>query len=416
MTDTPHPAAPKGFHPEPFAYHEIVELKIHTLTNLGQGLGRIDNWVVIVPFALPDETVRARVYRNHPNFSEADLVEVLEPSPHRVDPRCPLFGECGGCQYQNLDYDQQIQWKQRQVGELLLHMAKIDHPVNPVIASPERYGYRSKITPHFQRPKNKEIRGIGFLKAGRRQQIVDVPHCPIAAPAINETLTPLRDEIRKNASRYKKGATLLLRTSQDKVITDPKAVARDRVEDVTFDFIAGEFFQNNPSILPAFTRHIAEEASAGGLKYLIDAYCGCGLFALTAAKHFERVLGVEISEQSIHWAKHNANLNKLANVDFLEGKAEAVFDTITLDASQTAVVIDPPRKGCDDLFITQLLQFSPARIVYVSCNPATQMRDLAKLTAEDTYQLTCVQPFDLFPQTKHLECVISLDRRQTTGG
>jgi tRNA/tmRNA/rRNA uracil-C5-methylase (TrmA/RlmC/RlmD family) len=291
-------------------------------------------------------------------------------------------------------------------------MAKIDHPVLPVIASPLLYGYRSKITPHFQKPRDARISEIGFLKSGRRHHIIDVPHCPIAAPAINEALDPLRNKVRNNATRYKKGATLLLRTSEDKIITDPKAVAQDRVDEVTFEFIAGEFFQNNPSILPRFTQHVAQEAAADGLHFLIDAYCGCGLFALTAARRFERVVGVEISEQSIHWARHNAEKNALTNVDFLQGKAEAIFDEITLDPAQTAVVIDPPRKGCDEQFISQLLHFMPARIVYVSCNPATQMRDLAKLLAHDQYRLTCVQPFDLFPQTKHLECVITLERNR----
>ncbi|MEM7145006.1 MAG: class I SAM-dependent RNA methyltransferase [Verrucomicrobiota bacterium] len=401
---------PKGFTPHPFAYHEIVTLDIHTLTNQGHGLGRLDNWVVIVPFALPGESVKARIYRNHPNYSDADLVAVLNPSPHRTKPACPLFGDCGGCQYQNLAYEQQLLFKQQQVHELLQHMAKIDHPVEPVIPSPAQYGYRSKITPHFQKPKKNNISAIGFLKVGRRQQIVDVPNCPIAAPPLNNTLTELRDDIFNHASRYKKGATLLLRLSGNDVVTDPKELAREQVGEITFEFIAGEFFQNNPSILPAFTRHVAAEASQNNTQFLIDAYCGAGLFALTAAKRFQQVKGVEISELSIQWARHNAQQNHIENAKFLEGRAEAIFDNITFDPTQTAVVIDPPRKGCDEPFLDQLLNFGPSRIVYVSCNPATQMRDLKSLAADGHYRLTRVQPFDLFPQTKHLECVITLEK------
>lgn len=147
----------KSFNSHPFAYHQEIELEISTLTNLGSGLGRValaaetaPSWVVMVPFTLPGERVRARVYRNHKNFSEADLVEVLSPSPHRVNAPCPVFGRCGGCQYQHLAYTEQLAWKQRQVAELLEHMAGLVFPVAPVVGSPQEWQYRSKITPHFQ--------------------------------------------------------------------------------------------------------------------------------------------------------------------------------------------------------------------------------------------------------------------------
>ena len=132
------PRPPAKFNPVPFAYHQEIELVIDSLTNLGQGIGRHDGWVVFVPFALPGERVRARVFRNHKGHSEADLVEVLEPSPHRVAPVCRLFGTCGGCQYQNLDYAEQLRWKREQVAGLLKHMAGIEHPVEPVVPSPRR--------------------------------------------------------------------------------------------------------------------------------------------------------------------------------------------------------------------------------------------------------------------------------------
>ena len=140
---------PRKFNPDPFEYHQELTLEIESLTNLGQGVARIDNWVVFTTFALPGETVRARVFRNSANYSEADLLEVVAPSTDRVEPRCPMFSQCGGCQYQNLSYKKQLEWKQRQVAELLQRMAGIDHPVDPVHPSPVTYGYRSKITPHF---------------------------------------------------------------------------------------------------------------------------------------------------------------------------------------------------------------------------------------------------------------------------
>src|SRR5471032_2971863 len=164
----------KKFNDQPFAYHQEIELEIATLTNLGSGLGRVPlpdadfppadpsapatenrGWVVMVPFTLPGEKVRARVFRNHRNFSEADLVAVLTPSPARVAPPCAIFGRCGGCQYQHLSYTEQLTWKRQQVAELLEHMASLTFPVQAVIGSPREYGYRSKITPHFAPPSRR---------------------------------------------------------------------------------------------------------------------------------------------------------------------------------------------------------------------------------------------------------------------
>ncbi len=402
---------PRKFVPHPFPYHQELELTIEKLTNLGHGIARVDGWVVMVPFALPGEKVRARVHRNHKNYSEADLVEVREPSPSRVTPRCPLFGTCGGCQYQNLEYAAQLQWKQQQVAELLKHMARIDHAVEPVIASPRLFEYRSKITPHFAQPRNGQISEIGFLADSSRHRIVDVPRCDIAMPELNEALHTLRADIRAHASRYKRGATLLLRASQGAVLTQSSQIAVEEVDGVRFEFQAGDFFQNNPFILPAFVRHVAEEAKSSGARFLLDAYCGSGLFALTCVKHFEHVVGIEISESAVVKARHNAEINGITNAQFTAGSAEHLFAKAIHPAGDTAVIVDPPRAGCGDGFLDQLFAFAPRAVVYVSCNPATQMRDLVKFT-EAGYELRKVQPFDLFPQTRHLECVITLVRRQ----
>lgn len=402
---------PRNFSSQPFAYHEELELEIESLTNLGQGVARKDDWVIFVSFALPGERVLARVYRNTSNYSEADLVSVLEPSPDRVDPRCPLFGECGGCQYQNLSYEAQLSWKRRQVAELLQHMAEIQQSVEPVIPSPVTYGYRSKITPHFNKPKGGEIGPIGFLRYARRQQLVDVPVCPIASDAINETLSVVRAEAHANAENFKKGATLLLRESlEGEVITDATEMCEQMVGNLRFSFHAGEFFQNNPHILPAFAEHVRKEAlgDEGKIRYLVDAYCGAGLFCLTSAHSFESAMGIEISESSIDWARRNAEQNGIENCQFVQGDAAGIFEKVDFPPKETAVIIDPPRKGSSPEFLDQLIGFGPARIVYVSCNPATQIRDLVGL--RDHYTIEKIQPFDLFPQTRHLECVVTLNR------
>jgi len=408
--------AKRKFNDQPFAYHAELELDIVTLTNLGSGLGRVAlpgeseaKWVVMVPFALPGERVRVRVFRNHKNFSEADLVAVLSPSPARVAASCPLFGRCGGCQYQHLAYPEQLAWKQRQVAELLQHMAGVEFPVAPVIASPREFGYRSKITPHFNEPREGQPLPIGFLRQGTRFDILDVPHCPIATPAINDRLALLRADVLARRASYTRGATLLLREASGEVTTDHEAVITETVGDLKLRFRARDFFQNNPFILPAFTGYVRAQAAASGARFLVDAYCGSGLFALTAAPAFERVTGVEISESSIVFARQNAAANGITNATFQAGDAATIFAGLNFAPADTTVIIDPPRKGCDESFLGQLFAFGPRAVVYVSCDPATQMRDLKQFLATG-YVLTAVQPFDLFPQTRHLECVITLRR------
>ncbi|HTL68628.1 MAG TPA: class I SAM-dependent RNA methyltransferase [Lacunisphaera sp.] len=432
----------KQFNDQPFPYHHELQMEIATLTNLGVGLGRVPvgegKWVVMVPFTLPGEHVRVRVYRNHKNYSEADLLAVLTPSPHRVAPPCPVFGTCGGCQYQHLAYPEQLAWKRRQVAELLQHMAGVDFPVAAVIASPREFGYRSKITPHFaasraakgsaavhgspftvhgseptvnREPKTGNFPPIGFLKQGSRFDLVDVPRCEIATPEINAKLTEVRARTRARlaAGEYTRGATLLLRHAQEGVVTDYDAVIHERVGSLQLHFLARDFFQNNPFILERFTGYVREQAAGGGARYLVDAYCGSGLFALGCAPVFQRVAGIEISDTSIRFAAENAAANGITNAAFRAGDAAQIFAGLEFPPTETAVVIDPPRKGCDEPFLRQLFAFGPRTVVYVSCDPATQMRDLKGFLSAG-YRLTAVQPFDLFPQTRHLECVITLAR------
>jgi len=270
---------PRKFVPVPFAYHQLLIAKVESLTNLGIGICRVplpsdnasamidphpdvndvqhDNrgWVVFLPNVIPGELVKLKIYRNHKSYSDADLVEVLEPSPDRVQPRCSLFDVCGGCQYQHMAIETQRQWKTRQVSELYNRVGGLEEGVTyptvlPALGTDETYHYRSKITPHYEAPKKNQgglINAIGFKqKASRR--LVDVPYCHIATENINEKLTEVREAkfLEAKEGRLKrpsKGATLLLRDANEGVITDNNEWVTTPVKDLTFRLKAGNFFQ-----------------------------------------------------------------------------------------------------------------------------------------------------------------------------
>src|SRR5262252_423650 len=276
------------------------------------------------------------------------------------------------------------------------------------VPCPAPYGYRSKLTPHFARPRPDREPAIGFLRAERRVTI-DVASCPIATPAVNARLAELRADVRARWSTFRRGATLLVREASSGVTVDPRAVVTEQVGDLSLQFLAGDFFQNNPFLLPRLVEHVAREAAAGGARFLVDAYCGSGLLGLAAAPLFQRVIGVEVSASAVNWARDNAARNGRANCEFIAADAGAVFAAVPFTGADAAVIIDPPRKGCGDAFLAQLAAFAPRTVVYVSCNPETQARDVAVLAAAG-YACARVQPFDMFPQTKHVEAVAVLAR------
>jgi tRNA/tmRNA/rRNA uracil-C5-methylase (TrmA/RlmC/RlmD family) len=399
---------PKGFNEHPYPYHHELILDVENVTNLGFGIARDNGWVIQIAFVLPGERVKVRIFRNHKNYSEADCIEVIEKSTDRVDPQCSLFGTCGGCQYQSVEYATQLKWKRNQVVDNFERISGLQVDVLPVVPSPKQYGYRSKLTPHYEKARSSDSRKIGFLKYGSRKVVIDVPNCPIATDEINEKLPAAREELHQTLKK-KKGGTLLLRHTLEGVVTDPKKVVSEKVGELIFQFKAGEFFQNNPFILPSLVDYVVEQAKTGTSSLLVDAYCGGGLFSLSAAKHFKKVVGIEISREGFEWARANASINRIENAEFFLGNASSIFDELESQDEDFSLVIDPPRRGCDQDFLEQALAFKPNKIIYVSCDPATQARD-AKILVDGGYKITEVQPFDLFPQTRHVENIVTFIR------
>ena len=400
----------------PFVQDEEVDICIEDLTNLGLGIGRkvIDNgasWVVMVPFVLPGERVRVKIHHNYKTYSEASLVEVQTPSADRITPKCQHFATCGGCQYQHMSISSQRSWKQSQVATAMTKIAGLsDITVNKTVGTSHEYYYRSKITPHLQRSSAGDQKVcVGFQQRNTRD-IVDVKHCMVASKLINAKYTHLRDILMSSSSnaKFKEGPMLLRESNNGTVVTDGNKDVQQKVGDIEFQFQAREFFQNNPYVLELLVQHVLDKAVGHGCKHLVDTYCGSGLFALSAAKHFQSVYGVEISTLSVDAAQNNAKRNYVNHVKFVKGDAKTVFSKLKkVPPSETVVIVDPPRKGCDASFMNQLLAFKPRKIVYISCEPTTQARDAKRIVQEGGYKITDLTPFDMFPQTRHIENVIT---------
>lgn len=418
-----------------------------------------DNWQVRVPLVLPGEVARVRIFKNFDHHSESDFLEVVEASEDRIKPRCPLAGTCGGCQFQHMKIETQREWKTDYVRKGLLGQTiagytteeSIQAILSPATGTDEIYEYRSKLTPHYQAPMKVgddeyEMQAIGFQQILSRQ-LIDVVQCPIATPAINEKYRETRTTLHKQAkegllnnkkrrktgrrSKGDAGATLLFRHADDDaegnqvVVTDNNEYMTTTVKGIKFRYQAGNFFQNNNYVVPLMVDGILNAATSptasGKLpSYFIDCYCGSGLFALSAASKFDVCVGIEVNKLAAAEATENAKINSITNCQFVAASAEAMFTsspTIKMEGredlkvsdfprDETVVVLDPPRKGCSGAFLEQLYEYSPQRIVYMSCGPATQARDAKGIVEIGGYTIVSIQPFDLFPQTKHIECLM----------
>ncbi|KAF7793328.1 hypothetical protein EIP86_004440 [Pleurotus ostreatoroseus] len=367
----------------PYKQHDVVELTIARLSSHGDAIAIAPSeqpWAVLVPFALPGEVVKARIFKNMFMHSFADLLEVIKPNPkYRDDSRvkCKYFGECSGCQYQ-----------------LKRDVIMRAPPLN--ISASNLHTYRRGASLLLRESTDVKL-------SGEVPEVLEAPRLTIA----NDQTEWIDDS----------------ENEQKTAITDHKKTVHERVGNTKFEYTAGSFFQNNNVVLVPLTSYVRDAVFVEGMPederptHLVDAYCGSGLFALTLAPAFQKVKGIELSADSIAFAKRNARINKLDTVcEFIAGQAHKIFDEVQdFPRDRTALVIDPPRKGCDEDFINQLLRFKPRTVVYVSCNVTTQARDLGDILRKSEeelegqkYIIESLKGFDLFPQTYHVESVAVL--------
>ena len=360
----------------------------------GDGVARPEQFVVFVPFVLPGETAEIIVTEVRKHYARGRLVRLLEPSPDRATPACPYFGECGGCQYQHLRYERQIEVKREQIVELLRRVGGFDHPpVQPPLPCPVHYGYRNRIMVRSQWNGLEQRLVLGYLRHDSRH-VIDIQHCAIADPALNRQLLEVQQ-----SPPPKGGLKVTL-----------------RIPPPDWQVPADSFFQNNFHLLPELTRTVARRLTESRVRHLIDAYCGVGFFAISAAPQLDFFIGIELDKPAILAARANAAARGIRNGEFLYGPVEQFLPHAVqrLDPALTAVILDPPRRGCHRAGLDALLTAAPLQIIYVSCHPATLARDLNILCRTGVYRLVGLTPLDMFPQTQHVECVADLRRIEQT--
>lgn len=445
--------------------NNLLTIDITDLGENGEGIGRHEGMAVFVPGALPGEKITARIRTQKKNYAHGRLVEILTPSPDRVDPPCEIAGQCGGCQIQSMNYQAQLKWKESQVRACMDRIAKLPEVViSPIIGMEDPWHYRNKVLyPAGGSPGKPEL---GFYKLGSHQ-VVSGKGCLIqhqfnaeVLEAVKELMElhgiqPYSEQTHTGHIRHillrnsLKGEWLMVWVTSGKSMPRSQAVAadlkakfpqivtmlvnrnghkdhrmlgdrtdilygtgylEDSINNLTFRISPESFFQVNPIQTKVLYEKALELAGLQGHETVLDLYCGIGAISLFLAPSAGKVIGVEVVQEAVKDAQENASLNSISNVEFIHGAGEVVLPELVKQGIRPDVVlVDPPRKGCERPVLDAIIEMAPDRVVYVSCKPSTLARDLAILT-EGGYTVKTVQPVDQFPHSVHVETVVLLVR------
>ena len=408
---------------------DIFELTLDVMAYGGEAIGRYNDKAIFVPYTIPGERVRVEVVEDNPRYAKARLVEVLDPSPARIEPLCPYFGQdgCGGCQFQHIAYPVQVQIKGLVVLDQLRRIGKFEEPpVLEPIADESGWEYRNHV-----RFRTTEEGRPGFF-AANSHRVIPVDDCLIMDPRLRDLYTALDmlqpdvEQMELRTGTATGDLMLLLQTFDEESPTlevdFPISIVQVRhdtvgapligldyikevVNDREFRISATSFYQVNTPQAGKLVDLVLAALDLSGYEKVLDAYCGMGLFTAFLSQAAGFVTGIELNAASIADARQN--LVDADNVRFLEGQVEEILPT--LEEKIDAAVLDPPRTGLERAALDALVASNPRRIAYVSCDPATLSRDARRLVALG-YQLEWVQPVDLFPQTYHIENVALFTR------
>jgi 23S rRNA (uracil1939-C5)-methyltransferase len=445
---------------------ETITVPIHGLGHSGEGVGRHEGLTVFVPGGAPGDTLRVKVTEVKKNYARGNLVEVVEASPDRVVPICPVVGECGGCQLQHIAYPAQLELKRQTVVDALERLGKLQGvTVHPTAGMDTPWSYRNKAQYPVGTRSGKVV--AGFFAPGTHR-IVDIEQCEIQHPLGNQIMlvvkelaqkygVPIYDErthkgvLRHVLARVGRGTgeAMAVLVTNGPELPSGKKIAADLMErlpgivsvvqninpeqtnvvlgrknkllagkeqiidyigDLEFAISPVSFFQVNPAQTEVLYGKALEYAGLTGSETVLDIYCGIGTISLFLARQAREVIGIEIVPPAIENARENAERNGVANARFICGDAAVEMPRLAEDGvTADVIVIDPPRKGCDEPVLQAMAAMGPRRIVYVSCNPASLARDLGILEGLG-YKTLEVQPVDMFPHTAHVECCSLLVR------
>ena len=447
---------------------DVVTLTIDDLAFGGEGVGRADGYVVFVRQGLPGDTLRVRLTEARGRYGRGVIEEVLTAAPGRIAAPCPYFGRCGGCRLQHLVYEAQLAFKEKQVRDCLERLGGLagDFTVRPILAAPEPYGYRNKMEFTVAGATGAPV--LGLHEAERYDKVLDIERCLLQSETMNRLLTEVRSELAaRQVSVYDPGrehglmrfVTLregrhtaqamvnLVGAAPDVEALGPVAEAvaarvpgttsvvlnvnakkasvavgteehllcgsdhiTERLADVEFEVSANSFFQTNTVQAERLFEIVADACALTGAETILDLYSGTGAISLLLARRGRAVYGIELAVAAVEDAVRNARRNGIDNCTFLAGEVRHVLPELMRQGVRAEVVIaDPPRAGFHPKALAALIALAPARVVYVSCNPATLARDLADLV-RGGYRVEWVQPVDMFPQTPHIEAVARLRR------
>ncbi|NEQ33890.1 MAG: 23S rRNA (uracil(1939)-C(5))-methyltransferase RlmD [Leptolyngbya sp. SIO4C5] len=446
----------------------VLDLEITGLNSTGEGVGRWQDRVVFVPDTVPGDRIQTRLLRIKPTYGWGKLLQVETASPERIKPACIVADKCGGCQWQTVAYTEQLAAKQQQVADALSRIGGFESVrIDPILPSAP-LAYRNKATYPLGLSETQQVQA-GYYRKGTHK-LINLNRCPVQDDRLDPFLAEIKQDIAeqgwpiydettyRGALRHlslrigrRTGQVLLTLVSTRPQLPQLEVMAADWLErypnlvGVTLNHntkqtnaifggttycVAGQpyieeqfagiqlrigptdFFQVNTEQAEKLLAEISAELNLQGHERVVDAYCGIGTLTLPLAEQAKHCLGLEVSKDSVQQAQTNAAINGLSNADFQVGAVEELLPQVSesLGASPDVVVLDPPRKGCTAAVLQALQELAPARIVYMSCNPATLARDLKTLCQQGGYHLVRVQPADFFPQTAHVECVAFLIR------
>ncbi|NCU16615.1 23S rRNA (uracil(1939)-C(5))-methyltransferase RlmD [Pallidibacillus pasinlerensis] len=450
----------------PVKVNDLIDIEFVDLTHQGQGVAKLDGYPIFVPNGLPGEKATVKVVKAKKNYAHGELINIIERSPVRVDIPKEEEHKYGGCQIHHMTYDGQLKFKQNHVEQVLVRIGGLeDVKVHPIIGMDNPWHYRNKAQEPVGEKNGKLI--SGFYKP-RSHEIVPTDESVIQMKEVNDAIQVVKevcnefkiqayDEknhtgiLRNIMARYGKQTgelmvVLITRTeklpNKDEIVE--KLVARlpkvksivqninsektnvilgkktkllwgeeviyDKIGDVKFRISPLSFYQVNPVQTKVLYDKALEYADLSGEEIVIDAYCGIGTISLFLAQKAKKVYGVEIVPEAIDDARKNAKLNGMTNVEFEVGESETVIPKWAEKGIQADVlVVDPPRKGCDESLLKTIIEMKPKKVVYVSCNPSTLARDL-RILEDGGYKTIEVQPVDMFPHTSHVECVVLMSR------